>query len=137
MRAENTFQSQSRADQLRQRRAQQSREHTATPRRTAARPSAPPVTVRSYQSSMATPYARPYQHVPSRLIILWARLARNCAAGAAVCRLGSRTILLSGGLDGPGIVCGSFSEEFQINSSKLMVSGIQRLTTVISTPHYD
>jgi hypothetical protein len=132
MRAENTFQSQSRADQLRQRRAQQSREHTATPRRTAARPSAPPVTVRSYQSSMATPLRQ------TRTSTVRKQTYYSLGSSGAELRLpalpfaglGSRTIsAILVGLMALALYVVAFSEEFQINSSKLMVSGIQRLTT--------
>ncbi len=130
MRAENTMESPSRADQLRQRRTQQNRERTTPARRPAARAAnTPPVTVRSYQSTMATPLRQTRTNTVRKQMYysLGASGAELRLPAIPLMSLGARALsAIVVGLVLLGIYVVAFSGEFAVNGLEL--TGNQRLT---------
>lgn len=129
MRAENTFESPTRSEQLRQRRTQASRERKSQPRKAATRTfNAAPVTVRAYQSNVVTPL---HQAKTNRVR---KQMYYSLGASGAELRLPALPMLNLGSRIISGMVVGlvllalyvvAFSAEFQVN--QLDVKGIQRL----------
>ena len=130
MRAENTFDTPTRSEQLRQRRTQANRERKSQPRKSATRTfNAAPVTVRAFQSNVVTPLRQTKTNQVRK------QMYYSLGASGAEMRLPALPILNLGSRIISGMVVGlvllalyviAFSAEFQVN--QIDVQGIQRLT---------